>query len=573
MQRARMFASESGSFCASLFIPLLAAAAVITGATPLSAQVPDFVPPNQLRQSQSGIISGQSTQPRACTPADYGDPTAECVPARGQSAYNPYGNLNVAGYGAASRQEPHLPYDDPFYPATDTPLLRPANPSSNYSMPAQSPVYFDKEAPTEFQRYVAASIGKILPLFGASLFEKVPATFAPLDRVPVGADYLIAPGDELQISVWGQLNLSRRAFVDRTGIVTLPGIGPITLAGLTYPQAADAVKVGLSHLYKGFEVSVALGRLHSIQIFVLGNARRPGSYTVSSLSTLVNAIFASGGPSARGSMRSIQLKRGNTVIRDFDLYDLLLSGDKSKDAQLAPGDVIFIPPAGPRVALAGSVENPAIYEIKPGTTLHEVLNLADGPSPLASFKSIRLERIDANANLHALDISLNQNGLKTQLQNGDVIRVMPLVPKFDNAITLKGNVADAGRFPWKKGMRLSDLIPDKESLLTRDYWNQHNALVTPVMASSENNTSGLNNQSPSMSTDAAQHTGPNFKPTTATSFQEQQRNARGDSSLAAATELDDTPPLRTFKPVNDVQPIAPEIDWHYAVLERLDRST
>ena len=174
----------------------------------------------------------------------------------------------------------------------------------------------------------------------------------------VGPDYVIGPDDELQITVWGQLNLVRRLVVDSRGEIVLPDVGPIAVAGLPYGQVAAVLKAAMQRSYKNFDLSVTLGRMRSIQIFVVGDARRPGSYTVSSLTTLVNAVFASGGPTSRGSMRTIRLQRGDKSICEFDLYDLLMRGDTSKDAQLHGGDVILIAPAGPRVAVAGSVERP-----------------------------------------------------------------------------------------------------------------------------------------------------------------------------------------------------------------------
>ena len=149
--------------------------------------------------------------------------------------------------------------------------------------------HYVKEPPTEFQRYIAASTGVMLPIFGASLFEQVPATFAPVDRVPVSADYVIAPGDELQLTMWGQVNLLRRLVVDRTGEVIIPDAGPVSVAGLSYAQATATLRVAMTRVYKNFDLTVTMARLHSIQIFVVGEARRPGSYTVSALTTLVNA--------------------------------------------------------------------------------------------------------------------------------------------------------------------------------------------------------------------------------------------------------------------------------------------
>lgn len=432
-------------------------------------------------------------------------------------------------------------------------------------MPASEPVRYEKEAPTEFQRYVAQSIGKRLPIFGASLFEGVPATFAPVDHVPVSADYRIAPGDELQVSIWGQFNAVRRLTVSRGGDIVLPDTGPVAVAGMSYEEAALALKRSLSRMYKNFDLSVTLGRLHAIQIFVVGEARRPGSYSVSSLSTLVNAVFASGGPSARGSMRAIELKRGNRTIRKFDLYELLQHGDKANDAQLVSGDVILIPPAGPQVAICGSIGHPGIYELSGRTTLGEALQLADGPSPLAASSEIVLDRISNGSSLEVQRVSVDEAGLRTEVRSGDIIRLLPLVPRFDNSVILRGNVADSGRFPWRAGMRLSDVIPNRESLLTRDYWKERNALVVPLDQDGGDDDASGKSEKP-----AAQLPSNRL---TSIGYQEHAENARGDKSLGAATEVDNTPPIRTFNPRNTVQPLAPEINWQYAVLERTDPAT
>lgn len=484
---------------------------------------------------------------RVCTPADYADPTAECIPERAQPAYSDDG-YGEQTYGAARRPATRAPYADSTY--------SPQEPT--HDLRYLPPRYYRKEPPTEFQQYAEKFVGRMLPIFGASLFEGVPTTFAPIEAAPVTSDYRIAPGDQLQITAWGQLNFSRRAIVDRSGAVTFPDVGPVTLAGLTYEQATNVLKAAFCRMYKQFDLSVTLGRLHSIQIFVLGDARRPGSYTVSSLSTLVNAIFSSGGPSSHGSMRRIQLKRGNRVIRKFDLYDLLLKGDKSQDARLEPGDVIFIPEAGPQVAIAGSVRHPAIYELKPGATLRNLLHLAEGASPLASTRQVRLQRIDNHSSLHVIHVSLNPEGLDTPLDGGDIVQLIPLVPQFDNAITLKGNVADAGRYPWRPGMRISDLIPNKEALLTRQYWEARNAEI----------------QAPDPNTGAdGKATESGKAKDVPISYRTEERNTRGDSSLAAATELDNIPPLRTFNPSNNVEPLAPDVDWQYALIERVDKRT
>jgi protein involved in polysaccharide export with SLBB domain len=539
----------------------------------LLAQQPSSLPSiNQARSTQAGQLGAdQSGQYRPCTPADYGDPTADCIPPSGhQPGYSPYTELGEFD------SYPGLPRGTRL-PASELPS-EPAG-GVRENSPANQPIYIQKEPPTEFQRYVAGSVGRMLPIFGASLFEHVPATFAPLDRAPVSAEYAIAAGDALQITAWGQLNFSRQLTVARTGQIILPDAGPISVEGMNYSQAASVIKGRLSHLYKSFDVSVTLSRLHSIQIFVVGEARRPGSYTVSSLTTLVNAIFASGGPSSRGSMRNIQLKRDDKCIRHFDLYQLLVNGDKSQDAQLIPGDVIFIPPAGPRVAISGSVGRPAIYEIKSGTTLEDALQMADGLSPLALMTKAAVERVTEGSALKVLHVSMNSEGLRTELLNGDVVRLLPVVPRFQNAVTLRGNVANPGRFPWRQGMRLSALIPDKESLLTRDYWKAHNALGSAEEPIEADSSEAPDQASPSDANgeSASQRQAPNAGSMRSNTFQvgfhEQKQNTQADTSLGAAMGPDNIPPLRTFNPRYTVQPAVPEINWQYAVIDRTDKDT
>src|SRR5277367_2815090 len=236
----------------------------------------------------------------------------------------------------------------------------------NPNFPANPPMTQAPLEPlTEFQKLVAATTGQVLPIFGHDLFRGVPSTFAPLDQIPVTPDYVIGPGDEIRIRVWGQVNFNADLKVDRSGDIYLPEVGRIHVTGISFSDLSQHIRSQIARVYRNFDLTVDLGQLRSIQIFVVGQARRPGAYTVSSLSTLVNAIFASGGPSVQGTMRAIQLKREGKVITTFDLYDLLIRGDKSKDARLLPGDVIFIPAVGPQVALTGSVRKPAIYELSP----------------------------------------------------------------------------------------------------------------------------------------------------------------------------------------------------------------
>ena len=230
-----------------------------------------------------------------------------------------------------------------------------------------------------------APLGTLLPVYGDSLFRQVPSTFAPLREVNVTPDYVLGPGDQLVVRIWGQVNFNAQLTVDRSGSIYLPQVGEIHVAGLPYAQVRQHIHDAVSRIYKSFDLDVEMGQLRSIQVFVVGQARRPGTYTLSSLSTLVTALFATGGPSVQGSLRDIQLRRNGQTITHFDLYDLLILGDMSKDAQLLPGDVIYIPPVGAQVAVSGDVHIPAIYELKGATTVEQALRFAGGLSATASL--------------------------------------------------------------------------------------------------------------------------------------------------------------------------------------------
>lgn len=319
--------------------------------------------------------------------------------------------------------------------------------------------------------------GRTLHVYGRQLFDEGPTTFAPMDHIPVPADYVLGPGDQLLIRVWGKIEFDDGVTVDRDGQIFIPRVGSLRVAGLRYEQLDSDLRAAIGNLYKGFELSVTMGKLRSIQIFVLGSARQPGAYTVSSLSTLVNALFASGGPSATGSMRHIQLRRDNRVVADFDIYDLLRRGDKSHDAQLLPGDVIFIPPAGPQVAIIGSVNEPGIYELKSETTIAAALRDAGGLTNLAEVDRVLLERIENHRRRGVDDFSLDASGLGRMLKDGDMLRIFPISPQFENAVMLRGNVSQPGHFPWHEGMRVSDLIPSRDFLITRSYWYREGHLT------------------------------------------------------------------------------------------------
>jgi polysaccharide biosynthesis/export protein len=446
------------------------------------------------------------------------------------------------------------------------------------------------EPPTEFQRFVAEDIGSMLPIYGSQLFSEVPSTFAPLDRVPVTPDYTLGPGDELLLRASGSITFYLREIVDRSGNIYIPHVGLIQVAGTKFMEARDYLTQQISREFRRFELSVEMGHLRSIQVFVVGRTRYPGSYTVSSLSTLVNALFASGGPSHAGSMRHIELRRGSTSVTQFDLYDLLLNGDKSKDVSLLPGDVIYIAPAGARVALAGSVTEPAIFEIRKGESVGDLLRMAGGLTSLAALQSGEIERIDNRGERQVLEIRFDDAGLGTPLKDGDILRVLSIVPRFDNEVTLRGNVANPGRYPWHAGMRVRDLIPNKESLLTREYWKRKNRLVSvqtkqpaeafdgsPTRSATDQrdtdpSSSFLSSPGSTASGDEVSSTGQfgrTGSPSTTTAERGVQPSRSGQSSAKGESIASQTgSPSSRFPVTNQVELRVPEIDWDYAVIER-----
>lgn len=340
---------------------------------------------------------------------------------------------------------------------------------------AQAPTQLDPNQRNEFQDFVSQSLGRPLPMFGYSLFSGVPSTFAPVDRIPVTPDYLLGPGDEVVIRAWGQVDIDYRAVIDRNGAINIPRVGNINLSGIRYQELEGFLRTAIGRVFRNFELNATMGQLRSIQIFVVGQARRPGSYTVSSLSTLVNALFASGGPTPRGSMRAIQLRRADKVVTEFDLYDLLLRGDKSKDVRLLPGDVIHIPPVGQLVAVSGSVNEPAIYELKGNATLAGLIELSGGFTTTAAGQKAKVERIAERRLRSVEEFTLDAAGMKRTLRDGDLVQIYAISPKFDNAITLRGSVAEPGRYPWREGLRVRDVLPSRDALINPEFWLRQNA--------------------------------------------------------------------------------------------------
>ena len=493
---------------------------------------------------------------------------------------------------------------------------QPANPSYSYSdverLSRQTPVRSQSlpvkpllEPLTEFQKFVLSTTGQILPIYGADLFNSVPSTFAPLDMTPVPPDYVIGPGDELRIRVWGQVSFQINVRVDRSGEIFLPQVGPVHVAGMPFAALDAHLRDAIGRVYHNFDLTADVGQIRAIQVYVSGEARRPGVYTVSSLSTLVDALFVSGGPSVQGSMRRIQLRRGGAVVTEFDLYGLLVHGDKSKDVKLESGDVIFIPPSGPQAAVTGSVRNPAIYELRADEPLAGLLANAGGVSSVAAQARISIERIENHSDRRVMEVAYDDAGLATLPADGDLVRVYSMTPIYKKTVILRGNIANPGRFAWRPGMHVSDLIPDKESLITRDYWWRRAQLGLPapefepipgfddLRQPTENRAITL--QRPTQESKSAsnqpeyqqgqseypqgqpgyQQGQPEYQQDQSSSQQNQNPSAQqraGNSPLASAQSFSASRFLPSAQRT-EVRALAPEIDWDYAVIERLDMET
>ncbi len=467
----------------------------------------------------------------------------------------------------------------------------PIRPDLNSERDQQGRMQPDASGRIEFQDFVLQATGRDLQILGSDLFRRPPGTFSPLDNIPVTGDYVVGPGDEIVIQAWGQIDVNYSAFVDRSGTISVPKVGVINVSGIKYQDLTAYLKTAFSRNFKNFEMTTSLGRLRSIQVFVVGQAKRPGTYTLSSLSTLVTALFAVGGPSSKGSMRSIQLKRGNKVVADLDLYDLLVMGDKSKDAQLLPGDVIYFPPVGELVAVQGSVNVPAIYELKQNAPLSEVLKWAGGLSTTAQGIKATVERIDDRRVRNVEEFSLDSSGLAKALKSGDLVTIYSIAPRFENAITLRGSVAQSGRFPWRQGLRIKDIIPEREALLSRDFWVKRNQTVGIA-----DNISSILRQQDLVGTrltiedlNQKQTESNSTEKTIADSIKRLQiesdaaRFADGKqpalagqlSRLAESVKNDparlESARLEAHKLINQIRPPQREVNWDYALIERMNR--
>lgn len=317
---------------------------------------------------------------------------------------------------------------------------------------------------------IESAAAQALEPFGYDVFEKSDDMwgygFDPDTSGPVPPDYVLGPGDTIRVQLFGNVNGIYDFEVTRDGILNLPELGPITVAGLPFSEFRVDLNRRVEKMLIGTQVSVTMGELRTIRVFILGDAVRPGSYVVSSLATISSALYYSGGISEIGSLRNIQLKRSGKVVANLDLYDLLIKGDTSGDRRLQPGDVILIPPIGATVGVGGAVRRPAIYELKGELSVSEVIKLAGGLKPIAYPAASRIERID-NADRRTV-VSLNvesEAGGRMRVTDGDTIFIPEVLARLEGSVELAGHVHRPGAYQLRPGMRLTDLLPSADYLM------------------------------------------------------------------------------------------------------------
>ena len=352
--------------------------------------------------------------------------------------------------------------------------------STSDSESKTAPKAFKPLYANEFQKYVFSITGVAYSLYGADFFENSQNAGTNLAANPVADDYVLGPGDQLQIRVWGSASATMQPTIDRNGQISLPKVGTFSIAGVRASQAQGLIKAQFARIYNNFDLSVTLGRLRKITVYVVGQSRAPGSYALSSQTTLTNGLFASGGPNSNGSIRRVQLKRNGAIVSEFDLYAFLSKGDKAADVKLLDGDVIFYPRAAGYMAFTGKVNTPGIYEVKDASeTLGDFLNLAGGLPVVADPRHVSVQRLQPGVDQPRSieNFSLDVHGLKREVKTGDLVEVAGIVPELSNAVTLRGNVSQAGRVAWRPGFRISDLINRKSLLISPDSVRKQNEVL------------------------------------------------------------------------------------------------
>ena len=369
-------------------------------------------------------------------------------------------NRAVNATGAAQTRGPVTTQPSPYVEPDEPLVIRQTDPYGN--LPSLRDLYSQLPPATERLRR-----------FGSDAFNLGTGNVneLPID-IPAGPDYVLGPGDSLIVNMWGGQSNRLDRMIDRQGQISLPEAGTITINGLTIDQAQTAIQKALSTQFQGEHVEISLGRLRTVRVYVVGDVQRPGGYDVSSLSTPLSALYAAGGPTSRGSLRTLRQYRGTQLVREIDLYDFLLKGVRSEVDRLQPGDTLLVPPVGPQVSVAGMVRRPAIYELKGEQNLNQVLDLAGGLLVSASLKQINVERIEAHQTRTMLSLQLTgttdeatQKLAAFSMQDGDTVRIAAILPFSEQSVYLDGHVFRPGKYTYRDGMTINDLLKSYQDIM------------------------------------------------------------------------------------------------------------
>jgi protein involved in polysaccharide export with SLBB domain len=319
------------------------------------------------------------------------------------------------------------------------------------------------------------SLSRNLRQYGYDFFNKDISTFTPVGNVPVGGDYVVGPGDSFTIHLWGKAEGRYEVTVSRDGTINLPRLGNLSVSGFKYDELNSYLFNSFKEFYPDFEMSITMDRLRTITIFVIGEAANPGTYSVSSLSTVISALVAAGGPGKNGSMRNVQVLRQGEAVKELDLYKFFLNGEKENDIRLQNNDTVFIPVIGPVAGIAGHVRRPAIYEMKESQTIGDIVEFAGGILPVSHLQNVTVERVVNNERrvIRSFDLDISGDGgaenMGTLLGDFDVIKIYPLYDRVQQVVYLQGHVKYPREYEFKPGMKLSDLISSYDDLLPMPY--------------------------------------------------------------------------------------------------------
>ena len=429
-----------------------------------SAQAPSAAGSNAQAPAQSSdgqASSGQSGNAQTTTQSG----SAQASSAQGGNAQAPAQSGNAQSPAQGGSAQGAGPHATPAKPVVET--------HEDVPQEIQRPSpYGDLPSLRDLYTQIPSSGGK-LRRFGSDAFllGTGNANELPMD-LPVGPDYVLGVGDNIVANLWGGHSDRLSLTIDRQGQIALPEAGTITIDGLTISQAQSAIQKALSTQFQGEHVEISLGRLRTVRVYVVGDVQRPGAYDVSSLSTPLSALYAAGGPTSRGSLRILRQYRGKQLVREIDLYDFLLRGVRSNVDRLLPGDTILVPPVGSQVSVEGMVHRPAIYELNGEQGLNQVLDLAGGVLASASLKQINVERIEAHQRrtMFSLQLPDNAEGVKQKLagfrvQGGDDVVISQILPYNEQAVYIEGHVYRPGKYPYREGMTLNDLLHSYQDVM------------------------------------------------------------------------------------------------------------